>query len=155
MAWMSPTSHNRVVAAVALSISGNFYANDTLHAWNGAHLTDGGTWTSASDRDKKENFVAIDAREILARAVALPVMQWSYKAEPGIKRIGPVAQDFYAAFGLGTDDKGISTVDEGGVALAAIQGLNAKVEEQQHEIAELRRIVLELRGAMEVKAAMR
>jgi hypothetical protein len=117
---------------------GDFYANDTLRAWNGAHLTDGGAWTNGSDRNSKENFAPIDTREILARAVALPVMQWSYKAEPGIKRIGPMAQDFYAAFGLGADDKGISTVDESGVALAAIQGLNAKVEEQRREISELR-----------------
>ena len=39
-----------------------------------------------------------------------------------------MAQDFYAAFGLGADDKHITTVDEGGVALAAIQGLNQKLE---------------------------
>lgn len=52
--------------------------------------------------------------------------------------MGPMAQDFYAAFGLGADDRHIVTVDESGVALAAIQALNAKVEEQQREIADLR-----------------
>jgi hypothetical protein len=65
-----------------------------------------------------------------------------------------MAQDFHAAFGLGETPKGISTVDADGVALAAIQGLNAKVEEQQREIAELRRSLLDLRSMMEVKAAM-
>jgi hypothetical protein len=46
-----------------------------------------------------------------------------------------MAQDFQTAFGLnGTDDKHISVVDEGGVALAAIQGLNQKVEEQKSEL---------------------
>ena len=39
------------------------------------------------------------------------------------KDIGPMAQDFYKAFGLGLDNKHITTIDEGGVALAAIQGL--------------------------------
>ena len=39
-----------------------------------------------------------------------------------------MAQDFHAAFGLGTDDKHIATVDADGVALAAIQGLNEKTE---------------------------
>ena len=53
---------------------GKFYVGDTIRVWNGAHLTDGGAWTNASDRDQKENFAAIDAREILARSVALPVM---------------------------------------------------------------------------------
>ena len=47
----------------------------------------------------------------------------------GARHLSPMAQDFHAAFGLnGTDDKHIATVDEGGVALAAIQGLNEKVE---------------------------
>ena len=49
-----------------------------------------------------------------------------------------MAQDFYAAFGIGPDDKHITTVDEGGVALAAIQGLNQKVEEKDAEIQKLK-----------------
>jgi hypothetical protein len=57
----------------------------------------------------------------------------------GFRHIGPVAQDFYAAFGLnGGDDKHISTVDEGGVALAAIQGLNQKLNQKDAEIAALK-----------------
>jgi cell division protein FtsB len=67
------------------------------------------------------------------------VQSWDYKAQPGEKHIGPMAQDFHAAFGLnGADDTHISTVDEGGVALAAIQGLNQKLEEQKAENAELK-----------------
>lgn len=38
--------------------------------------------------------------------------------------LGPMAQDFHAAFNVGMDDKHMATVDEEGVALAAIQGLN-------------------------------
>ena len=42
-----------------------------------------------------------------------------------------MAQDFHAAFGLdGADEKHISIIDEGGVALAAIHGLNDKLESQ-------------------------
>ena len=71
----------------------------------------------------------MDAVAVLAKVAALPVRSWVYKAQPGETHIGPMAQDFHAAFGLnGTDDKHITTVDEGGVALAAIQGLNQKVE---------------------------
>ena len=40
-----------------------------------------------------------------------------------MRHIGPMAQDFHSAFGLGLDNKHITTIDEGGVALAAIQGL--------------------------------
>jgi len=39
-----------------------------------------------------------------------------------------MAQDFRTAFGLGTDERHIATVDADGVALAAIQGLNQKLE---------------------------
>ena len=50
-----------------------------------------------------------------------------------------MAQDFHAAFGLnGADDKHISTVDESGVALAAIQGLNQKLEETCAENVKLK-----------------
>ncbi len=57
-----------------------------------------------------------------------------------------MAQDFHAAFGLnGADDKHISTVDEGGVALAAIQGLNQKLDEKDAEIQDLKRSVAELK----------
>jgi len=61
----------------------------------------------------------------------MPVRQWRYTNEDAcVKHIGPVAQDFQATFGLGTDDKSIGTVDADGVALAAIQGLNQKLEER-------------------------
>ncbi len=49
-----------------------------------------------------------------------------------------MAQDFHAAFGLGVSDKLIDTIDPDGVALAAIQGLHALVEEKDAEIDELR-----------------
>jgi len=86
-----------------------------------------------------------DPRDILARVAALPVTQWSYRNEPGVRRIGPVAQDFHAAFGLGSNDKTIATGDESGVALAAIQGprqmmqdKEATIQSQQQELATLR-----------------
>ena len=48
--------------------------------------------------------------------------------------MGPMAQDFYAAFGLGADDRHIVTVDADGVALAAIQGLRDMLREKDAEI---------------------
>ena len=54
-----------------------------------------------------------------------------------IRHIGPMAQDFYAAFGVGEDDRHISTVDADGVALAAIQGLYQVVQDKDAAIASL------------------
>ncbi len=109
---------------------GDYFPGLTINTWTGAVLTDGGTWTNASDRALKTDFTAVNAQAVLAKVAQLPIDEWRYKAEDGQRHLGPVAQDFYEAFGLGADDKHITTVDEGGVALAAIKGLDAKVDEQ-------------------------
>jgi hypothetical protein len=104
-----------------------------------AYCSAAGVWTSVSDRNVKEDFTAIIPTEVLAKVAAMPITQWKYKVEPsGIKHIGPVAQDFHSAFGLGDSDKAIGSVDESGVALAAIQGLNQKLDEKDAEIQDLK-----------------
>ena len=91
----------------------------------------GGSWSSVSDRNVKDNFAAIDNRQLLARVLALPITTWNYKSQAAsIRHIGPMAQDFFAAFNVGEDDRHITTIDEGGVALAAIQGLNEKLQDE-------------------------
>jgi hypothetical protein len=85
-------------------------------------------FAAVSDRAAKMDFVSIDVGAVLDKVLSLPLSEWSYRSAPTQRHIGPVAQDFHAAFGLGGDDKSISTVDADGVALAAIQGLNAKLE---------------------------
>jgi hypothetical protein len=104
-----------------LDVNGSINARGTVYA-NGLALT--------SDRNAKENFTTVNAREVLAQVANLPMTQWNYKTDgKAVQHLGPMAQDFQAAFGLnGADDKHISVVDEGGVALAAIQGLNQKLE---------------------------
>jgi gamma-glutamyltranspeptidase len=89
-----------------------------------------------SDRNAKRNFTAIDPKAVLAKVASMPVTTWNYKDDSaGTKHIGPVAQDFHAAFGLnGADDTHISIVDEGGVALAAVQGLNQELGEQSMQL---------------------
>lgn len=85
-------------------------------------------FVNVSDRHAKTAFAPVDAIDVLARVLELPVSRWSYKTGAGERHLGPMAQDFHAAFGLGGDDRTIATVDADGVALAAIQGLNAKLE---------------------------
>ena len=92
------------------------------------NMTIAGTYYPISDRNAKENFAPVDCRDVLEKVAALPITLWNFKQEKGVQHLGPVAQDFHAVFGLGADDKHIATVDADGVALAAIQGLNEKVE---------------------------
>jgi hypothetical protein len=97
------------------------------------------SFVTSSDRNLKENVQPISAQEVLAKVATLPITHWNFKDDAGTKHVGPMAQDFYAAFGVGPDDKHIATVDEGGVALAAIQGLNQKVDAKDAEIGELKK----------------
>lgn len=85
-------------------------------------------FNTTSDRNAKKNFSSVDPSQVLEKVAALPITEWSYKVADGIRHIGPMAQDFQAAFQVGSDDRHIATVDADGVALAAIKGLNEKVE---------------------------
>lgn len=102
----------------------------------GVHLpSGGGAWSSISDRALKENFAPVDPKEILARLVSLSIESWNYLSQdPAIRHIGPTAQDFRSAFGVGEDERHISTLDADGVALAAIQGLHQLLQERDAEL---------------------
>ena len=106
---------------------------------NGPYCPANGTdFLPFSDRNAKENFEAIDARQILDQVAALPITKWNFKfQEDSWRHIGPMAQDFSAAFGVGFDDLHISNADSNGVALAAIQGLHQMVKERDAQIAAL------------------
>ena len=111
-----------------------------------ATLSNGGTWTNASSRSYKTGFGDVDPMAILERLVALPISTWTYRGSEEGTHLGPMAEDFKAAFDLAGDGKSIATVDADGVALAAIQGLNRKLESEnaalRAELAELRALVL-------------
>jgi hypothetical protein len=102
----------------------------------------GGSWSSLSDRDSKENFAMVNPQDILERLCAIPVSTWNYKSQqPATRHIGPMAQDFAHAFGVGEDNRHITGIDADGVALAAIQGLNEKLENAlRQKNAELERL---------------
>jgi hypothetical protein len=102
-----------------------------------------------SDRNAKENFSAVSAKEVLQKVVSLPITKWNFKQAVGTSHIGPMAQDFRAAFNVGSDDRHIATVDEDGVALAAIQGLNQKLDEKDTEIQDLKKTVDQLKAMMQ------
>jgi len=111
-----------------------FYSNSALSS--GVSLAAGGSsWSSLSDVNLKENFSTVSPIEVVNKLSVIPVTTWNYKTQPhSIRHMGPTAQDFYAAFSLGEDDKHINTIDADGVALAAIQGLQLMVKDQKKEI---------------------
>ncbi len=122
--------------------SGRFINTST-----GGYLSTGGTWTNSSDRNRKTNFQSIDSQAVLEKVISLPILRWNYKEEDdGTLHLGPMAQDFYAAFGLGADDKHIATVDADGVALAAIQALARENQALKTKLAQLQQALQALQA---------
>jgi len=139
--------------SAVVSLPGGRFINTST----GAFLSRGGTWTNSSSRALKTGFEAVDAGAVLNTLLQLPLMRWRYRSSPDEgQHLGPVAEDFRAAFQLGGDASAISTVDADGVALAAIQGLNAKLEAenraQDQALAELRAELAVLRAAFQALA---
>lgn len=97
-----------------------------------------GTWNCTSDRNAKTAFEDVDGSALLAKIDAMPIQSWSYKTETGVRHIGPTAQDFRAAFELGTSDTDIALVDAAGVSLAGVQQLHRDVRALREENAQLR-----------------
>lgn len=117
-----------------------FYSDADLTT--GVELLPGaGAWSILSDRDKKENISFINPQDYLSRIDSVPVYSWSYIAQDSsIQHIGPMAQDFYAAFQLGTDSTSINSGDFDGINLLLIKALDEKVsllEQQDKTLEEL------------------
>jgi Chaperone of endosialidase len=100
---------------------------------NGAYLTDGGVWTNTSNKNLKEDIVIVQEQNLLQKVMGMPLSRWKYKGTNEY-HIGPMAQDFYAAFQVGLDDESISTIDPAGVALACIQALKKENEELKNSL---------------------
>jgi len=131
------TAGSLTVAAGGVGLIAQFAGSNAIVADIQADGTiDATAFNTISDRNKKEGFAPVDPRSVLERVVALPISQWNFKTDDRTRHIGPMAQDFWALFGVGIDEKHIATVDEEGVALAAIQGLNQRIDDQARQISD-------------------
>jgi len=117
--------NNQGVAGVELTLS------------NAGNLIISGTLTQNSDRDTKTDILAVDSGSILAKVNSLPIATWRKHGEDAT-HIGPMAQDFAAAFGLGEDERRIAPLDVAGVSLAAVQALHQEASARDAEIAKLK-----------------
>ncbi len=117
----------------------NANADRFIETGTGAYLSSGGTWSNSSDSTKKTDFHAVDGEQVLSKLAALPVYTWRYTAEDSaVRHMGPTAQAFRKAFGLGDTDKAIATVDIDGVAVAGVKALEARTKQLKVETQALR-----------------
>lgn len=97
-----------------------------------------GTISQLSSRSAKENFAATDGQLLLAKLEQLPVSSWNYRGAPAQERhLGPVAEDFHAAFGLGASNRYIAPADMAGVALASVKALQDEIKDRDRQIEHL------------------
>jgi hypothetical protein len=122
-------------------VGGNFNILQAGAGLTAFSLQGNGTLTvvdliESSDRDAKTDIVAVQPEDILTKVSRLPLATWRFK-NGTTTHLGPMAQDFSAAFGLGPDDKHIKALDVAGVSLAAVQALHKQVTEKDAAISEL------------------
>ncbi len=124
----------------AVRASGGFRLRTNPTLTNGCNIAASGTnWVCSSSRTLKENFVPVDGEEILARIRRVPLNRWTLIDDQArTPHIGPFAEDFYAAFGVGDDPKAIGHQDIDGVNFAGVQALEQRTRTQAEEIAALR-----------------
>jgi hypothetical protein len=152
------TTHDTGPNQFVIRATGGFFFYTTTGD-KGAQLNSGDTsWTSLSDRNSKKDIELEDCQAVLNKLAQVPISRWHYnwEAETNTPHIGPMAQDFKHAFYPGRDDKGITTLEFDGVELAAIQGLNQKVEDQlkekDAEIQDLKQSVADLKKIVQALA---
>jgi len=106
---------------------------------NSGNVVISGTLTEGSSRSIKKDISILDGGEVLAKLMQLPIAGWKYiYGDRQPRHIGPMAEDFYALFGLGPDDKHLSARDLAGVTTAATQELARKIESQGNQLRQLR-----------------
>ena len=97
-----------------------------------------GTLSQLSSRTAKENFELANGKMVLAKLEKMPISIWNYRGSDASDRhLGPVAEDFHKAFGLGTSDHFVAPTDMAGVALASVKALQDEISERDQRIAQL------------------
>ena len=133
------TFRNTANNEAAFRATGGFRFRTNLGGTTGCNLPAGsGVFNCTSSRSTKENFAAVDGEELLLSLRQVPVTTWNYVAEGAQARhIGPMAEDFHATFGLGTNNTSIGVQDLAGIGIAAVKALEERTAQLQAKTAEV------------------
>ncbi len=137
--WEQATGPDDSVQDGRMWTIGEVGATPAMRVTHDGNVEIAGTLVQGSSRDIKHGFTSVDANSILAKVDALNISRWHYNRDnSGAAHLGPMAEEFYAAFGLGADDKHLAPTDLAGVAVASVKALNQRVREQNAEIGALK-----------------
>ncbi|HEX8367910.1 MAG TPA: tail fiber domain-containing protein [Pyrinomonadaceae bacterium] len=134
------TFRNTANNEVAFRATGGFRFRTNLGGTTGCNLPAGsGVFNCTSSRFTKENFLKVEGFDVLSRLRKIPVTSWNYISEgQQVRHIGPMAEDFFEQFQLGTGNTSIGVQDLAGVSIAAVKELDAQLQEKNAEIEKLK-----------------
>jgi len=150
------TFRNTANNEFAARATGGFRFRTNLGGTTGCNLPAGsGVFNCTSSRTTKENFKLASGEDVLARLRKIPVSTWNYTAEGSrVRHMGPMAEDFYQEFGLGTGNTSIGVQDLAGVSLAAVKALDQRTAQLQQRTAEVEQLRGEVRNLRAANATM-
>ena len=101
-------------------------------------------FTASSDKTKKENFQPVDGEEVLGKIRGFELTSWNFIGHDPkeFRHYGPMAQDFFAAFGqdgvgqIGTETT-INSGDMAGILMIAVQALEKRTAELKQKEAQI------------------
>jgi hypothetical protein len=142
------TFRNTANNEFAARATGGFRFRTNLGGTTGCNLPAGsGVFNCTSSRFTKENFLDIKGFDVLSKLRNIPITSWNYIDEgKTVRHIGPMAEDFFAQFGLGTNNISIGVQDLAGVSLAAVKELDAQLQTKTAEVNQLQDEVKQLRA---------
>lgn len=150
------TFRNTANNEFAARATGGFRLRTNLLGTTGCNLPAGsGVFNCTSSRSTKENFLAVNGSEVLSQLKGIEVSSWNYISEgQKVRHMGPMAEDFFKAFQLGTGNTSIGLQDLTGVSLAAIKELDQRTNELRHKTAEVEQLREQVNQLRQVNSEM-
>jgi hypothetical protein len=150
------TFRNTANNEFALRATGGFRFRTNLGGTTGCNLPAGsGVFNCTSSRTTKQNFMMVNGESVLSSLRNIPVSTWNYISEgQNVRHIGPMAEDFYKEFGLGTGSTSIGIQDLASVSIAAVKALDARTAQLQQKSAEVDQLRTEVNELRSINTAM-
>ena len=156
--FQADVSAGNLTNATAIGFGATVNASNKIRLGNTAVMVIEGqvAFTASSDKTKKENFKLVDGEEVLRKIRDFELTSWNFIGHDPkeFRHYGPMAQDFFAAFGndgvgkIGTETT-INSGDIAGILMIAVQALEkrtAELKQKEAHIAVLESKVEELKA---------
>ena len=139
-------STGNLTNATAIGFQATVNASNKIRLGNTAVTVIEGqvAFTASSDKTKKENFEPVDGEAVLGKIRGFELTSWNFIGHDPkqFRHYGPMAQDFFAAFGqdgvgqIGSETT-INSGDLAGIFMIAVQALEKRTAELKQKEAKI------------------